>query len=69
MAKGLYLFAPNQIQVSLSLYDASGKLVQRLYDGVLNQGGHTFIPSLETKGVYLAVLRYPGGMKTLKLVR
>ncbi len=67
--KGLYLSMPREAQVSLNLYDASGKLVQRLYDGVLAQGGHSFIPNTGTKGVYLAVLRYQGGMKTLRIMR
>jgi len=68
MGKGLYLFTPDQAQISLSLYDASGRLVQNLYDGVLAQGGHTFLPNTETKGVYLAVLRYEGGMRFIKII-
>ena len=69
VGRGIYLFMPNEAQVSLTLYDAQGRLVQRLYDGVLTSGGHTFNPDLETKGVYMAVLRYQGGMKSLKIVR
>jgi outer membrane protein assembly factor BamB len=69
LGKGIYLFMPNQAQVSLTLYDAQGRLVQKLYDGVLSSGGHTFNPTLEAKGVYMAVLRYQGGMKSLKIVR
>lgn len=69
MGKGFYLFVPNQAKVSLSLYDVSGKLVQGLYNGVLSPGGHTFIPTTKTKGVYLVVLMYSVGMKTLKIVR
>jgi hypothetical protein len=65
----LYLFTPYPAQVSLRLYDAQGRLVQRLYDGVLASGGHTFNPALESKGVYIAVLRHQGGMKSLKIVR
>jgi len=67
--QNIYLFMPNQAQVSLTIYDAQGRVVQRLYDGVLSSGGHTFNPTLETKGVYMAVLRYQGGMKSLKIVR
>ncbi|MEO0191406.1 MAG: FG-GAP-like repeat-containing protein [candidate division WOR-3 bacterium] len=66
---GIYLLLPKDAQVSLCLYDPSGKLIQRLYDGLLSQGGHTFIPKTEARGVYLAVLRYQGGTKTLKIVR
>jgi|GEM_PF-3651742 len=69
MGKGIYLFMPKEAQVSLALYDAQGRLVQRLYDGVLASGGHTFNPALESKGVYIAVLRHQGGMKSLKTVR
>jgi hypothetical protein len=67
--QSIYLFMPNEAQVSLAIYDAQGRLVQRLYDGVLTSGGHTFNPTLEAKGVYMAVLRYQGGMKSLKIVR
>ncbi|MEO0179998.1 MAG: FG-GAP-like repeat-containing protein [candidate division WOR-3 bacterium] len=67
--QGLYLFMPCEAQVSLSLYDAQGRLVQNLYEGLLSPGGHTFIPKTETKGVYLAVLRYQGGIQTVKLIR
>ena len=67
--QGIYLFMPRSAQIALTLYDAQGRLVQRLYDGVLISGGHTFNPSLESKGVYMAVLRYQGGMKSLKIVR
>jgi uncharacterized delta-60 repeat protein len=69
LGQSIYLFMPNQTYVSLTLYDAQGRLVQRLYDGVLTSGGHTFNPDLETKGVYMAVLRYQGGVKSLKIVR
>ena len=69
MGRGLYLFLPNQTQLSLSLYDASGRLVQELYNGVLQAGGHTFVPRTEAKGIYIAVLRYAGGIKTVKLIK
>jgi hypothetical protein len=67
--KNLYLFMPKEAQISLAIYDAQGRLVQRLYDGVLSSGGHTFNPALGSKGVYMAVLRYQGGMRSLKIVR
>ena len=67
--KSIYLFMPKEAQVSLAIYDAQGRLVQRLYDGVLSSGGHTFNPRLEANGVYMAVLRYQGGMRSLKIVR
>jgi hypothetical protein len=69
LGKGIYLFMPKEAQVSLAIYDAQGRLVQRLYDGVLSSGGHTFNPTLEAKGVYMAILRYQGGMRSLKIVR
>lgn len=64
----LYLFLPGDARVSLALYDASGRLVQRLYDGVLGSGGHTFIPWVDARGVYLVMLRYPGGARTAKII-
>jgi hypothetical protein len=67
--KSIYLFMPKEAQVSLAIYDAQGRLVQRLYDGVLTSGGHSFNPTLENKGVYMVLLRYQGGMRSLKIVR
>jgi len=67
--QGIYLFMPKSAQVSLTLYDAQGRVVQRLYDGVLSSGGHTFNPTLEAKRVYMVVLRYQGGMRSLKIVK
>jgi len=67
--RSIYLFMPQQAQISLTLYDAQGRLVQRLYEGILTSGGHTFSPKLEARGVYMAVLRYQGGMRSLKIVR
>jgi hypothetical protein len=69
MDKGIYLFMPEEARVSLTLYDAQGRLVQRLYDGVLTSGGHTFIPRLGAKGVYMAVLRYREELEALKIIR
>ncbi len=67
--RGIYLFLPREARISLSLYDASGRLVQSIYDGVLGKGGHTFIPFLETGGVWFVVLRYQGGTNTAKIIR
>ncbi len=69
MGKGLYLFLSQETPVSVSLYDAGGRLAQNLYDGLLYPGAHTFIPKTDARGVYLAVLRYPGGTRTVKLVK
>ena len=65
----IYIFMSKQAQVSLTIYDAQGRLVQKLYEGVLTSGSHTFNPKIEANGVYIAVLRYQGGMKSLKIVR
>jgi len=67
--QGIYLFLPSDDQVSLLLYDISGKFAQKLYDGVLPHGGHTFIPNLETRGIYMAVLQYGGTKRVVKFVR
>jgi hypothetical protein len=69
MGRGLYLSLPGEVWVSLSLYDASGRLVQNLWDGLLNAGGHSFVPGVRERGVYIAVLRHPGGTQTVKVVR
>ncbi|MEO0158362.1 MAG: FG-GAP-like repeat-containing protein, partial [candidate division WOR-3 bacterium] len=45
--RGLYLFLPSEVQISLALYDAGGRLCQNLYNGSLGPGGHTFIPRPE----------------------
>ena len=65
----LYLFTPNQTQVSLELFDASGRLVQTLFNGVLSPGGHTFVPNIKSKGVYIAVLKYQGRTQSVKMLR
>ena len=67
--QSIYLFMPQPAQVSLRLYDAQGRLVKKLYDGVLASGGHTFNPNLEARGVYMVVLRYQGGIRNLKIMR
>ncbi len=68
IGRNLYLFTPNPIQVQLDIYDVSGRLVQRLYNGLIPAGGHTFIPKIEVGGVYLGILRYPAGLKTIKVM-
>ena len=69
LGKGIYLFLPKQAQVSLSLYDASGRLVQNLYSGNLEAGSHTFVSNVAAGGVYLAVLRYRGETRSTLIVR
>ncbi len=65
---GIQLFLPKSAWVSLVLYDAEGRPVQRLYEGVLSAGDHTFILRLRSIGIYLAVLRCNGGTKTIKFI-
>jgi len=65
----LYVFTRSEILASLEIYDASGRLVQSLHDGLLEPGEHIFAPEPATRGVYIALLRHPGGTQTLKLVR
>ncbi|MEO0211222.1 MAG: PQQ-binding-like beta-propeller repeat protein [candidate division WOR-3 bacterium] len=67
--RGVSLFLPAEAWVSLSLYDAGGRLIQNLYDGLLAPGTHTFIPKTGIRGVHLAVLRYQGRTRTVKLIR
>ncbi|MEO0211682.1 MAG: FG-GAP-like repeat-containing protein [candidate division WOR-3 bacterium] len=67
--QGIYLYLPNEATISLKFYDAVGKLIGNIYDGLLNAGDHIFVPATSVKGVYTAVLRYPGGTKTVKVVK
>ena len=67
--QNIYLFAPTATQISLNLYDASGRLVQTLFNGVLAPGAHTFSPSTGVSGVYMAVLNWSGGTRTVKVVK
>lgn len=62
------LFMPERAMVSLCLYDGSGRLAENLYEGNLGQGSHLFASRLSVEGVYLAVLRYPGGTMSAKVV-
>ncbi len=64
----LYLFLSTDSHVSIELYDVSGRLVRKLYDGILTQGEHTFTPNIRAKGIYLAVLRCDGRSETTKLL-
>lgn len=54
MGCGLYLFLPSEAWISIELYDASGRLVKLLYDGVFSVGGHTFSPNTEMWDVCIA---------------
>ncbi len=58
------LYMPNENTVSLRLYDISGKINQRIYEGFLGQGEHAFVLNPDANGVYIVVLIYPGGTKT-----
>ncbi|MEO0192193.1 MAG: T9SS type A sorting domain-containing protein, partial [candidate division WOR-3 bacterium] len=65
----LHLYSPADFDISLCLYDVGGRLVQNLYSGSLGAGDHAFIPNMGTKGVYIVVLKYQSGAKTLKITR
>ncbi len=58
-----------EMPVDLDLYDVSGRLVKRLYSGQLGRGSHEFVPAGLVHGTYMVVLRFPGGIRSLKLVK
>ncbi len=62
------LILPEKTRISLDVYDASGRLVSRLFHGHLESGEHTFAFNPSAKGVYLAVLGVHGETRTLKLL-
>ena len=65
----LYFMLPAAGYVQLSLYDPSGRLISRPLDGWVEAGEHE-VAAVETgEGVYLAVLKYRGGMRTAKVVK
>ncbi|MEO0191201.1 MAG: PQQ-binding-like beta-propeller repeat protein [candidate division WOR-3 bacterium] len=66
---GLYLFLPSSLEITLSLYDTGGRLVQNIYNGVLEGGSYSFSPKAETGGVFIALLRHPGGTYSVKILR
>jgi len=66
---GLYLSLPGQTEVSLSLYDAQGRLVQVIYDGILGQGEYTFYPAPGARGVYIALLTHGETTRVIRIVR
>ena len=68
MGRGMYLFTPNAIEVDIKLYDVCGRLQQILYKGVLSKGGHTFMPSIKSSGIYFVVLNSQKMRKSIKLV-
>ncbi len=68
MGKGVYLFTPNAVEVNIDIYNISGKLQQTIYKGVLNKGGHTFIPNIKTSGVYFVVLKTQKFKDSIKLI-
>ncbi len=69
MGKGIYLFTPNAIQVDINVYDVSGSLEQTIYKGILNKGGHTFMPNIKSSGVYFVTLQSRNFKQSLKLIR
>jgi hypothetical protein len=65
----LYLIASSEMDISLALYDISGRLASKVYEGIIPAGKHTFLPDIRRGGSYVAVLRYQGKVKTMSLVR
>ncbi len=66
--QGLIVRLPSKLRVSLKVYDASGRLRATLIDGLAEPGEREFSPELP-KGAYLAVLKWPGGKKSVCFVR
>lgn len=66
-ASGFLIVMPQAARVKLSLYDPSGRLVRRLYDGELGEGKHIFAIGGIAPGVYVGVLEHPGGTLTAKI--
>ncbi len=69
IGKGIYLFTPNAIQVDINVYDVCGRVQQTIYKGVLSKGGHTFIPNIQSSGVYFSTLQSHNFKKSLKLIK
>jgi hypothetical protein len=57
-----------EADVRISVYDPVGRLVKNLFSGKLEAGEHEFPLGLDSKGVYLVVVKHPGGTRTLKVV-
>jgi alpha-amylase len=57
-------------QVSVMVYDHTGRNVETIYDGVRESGNHEFVwtPEALANGVYFAKIKADGQMQTLKLV-
>ncbi|MEO0157384.1 MAG: FG-GAP-like repeat-containing protein [candidate division WOR-3 bacterium] len=66
---GLLVFMPEEKRITLSVYDFSGRLALRLFDGALSQGEHIFVLPDLPKGVYVGHLAHDGGAKTVKILR
>ena len=66
-ASGFLIVMPEPARVKLSLYDPSGRLVRRLYDGELQGGRHQFALPDIAGGVYFGVLEHPSGTWTAKI--
>ncbi len=55
--------------VSVSVYDPTGRLIQRVFTGEMEKGEHEFNIILATRGVFLITVRAPEGTKTLRIIR
>ena len=62
--------ATSQAQVSLSVFDVTGRHVKTLFDGVAEAGVHTvnFDASGLSSGVYLVRMQSPAGVQTQRLL-
>ena len=62
--------ANTQAQVSLSVFDVTGRHVKTLFDGVAEAGVHTvnFDASNLSSGVYLVRMQSPAGVQTQRLL-
>ncbi|MEO0145405.1 MAG: FG-GAP-like repeat-containing protein [candidate division WOR-3 bacterium] len=69
MGPAIHLHLPSSGQVSLKLYDSSGRLTQILWDGEMASGDHVFLPEISSRGVYLAVMKAGGNIRTIKIIR
>jgi len=55
--------------VSVSVYDPTGRLIQRVFAGEMEKGEHEFNLSLKTRGVFLVTVCAPEGTRTLRIIR
>jgi hypothetical protein len=64
----LLLDIPCQGNISLEIYDITGRLVKSIFDGYLSSGAHQFDAPKNT-GIFFAVLRTQESKRTLKIVK